>query len=54
MNMYVTRSDGASSHARCAIVGPIATMRVQSYAGSRVAESAPSADTRSVCVIRTT
>jgi len=37
---------------------PSATMRVQNYAGSRikmaVAESAPQADKRSVCVIRTT
>jgi len=69
-------------HARCAIVVPCATMRVQNCVGSlysatkdqkssyksrsltsrarlrnktvAVAESAPQADTRSVCVIRTT
>jgi len=38
----------------CAIVMPCETMRVQNYAGSgikrAVAESAPQADTRSVCI----
>jgi len=45
-------------HAGCAIVEPTATMYLQNYAGSRinvaVAESAPQADKRSVCVIHTT
>jgi len=42
----------------CAIVKPIIMMRLQNYAGCRtkrdVAESAPQADTQSVCIIHTT
>jgi len=45
-------------HARCGIVELTATMRIKNYAGRRinvaVAEGASLANTRSVCVIRTT
>ena len=52
MYMLMTRT---ALHARCAIVMPSATMRLQNYAGSGIksAESTPQADMRSV-FIRTT
>ena len=58
----VTRIRQRASHGLCRIVEPIATMRVQNYAGGRitvaVAENAPQADTgicvRYLCNRRTT
>ena len=51
LQRYIMRR--GASHARCAIVEPIATMLIPNYADSRI-QSASQADTRSVCVIRTT